>query len=278
MRAVRRRLVRSIGFLVRHSYPAVIVVLGLYALVLYLPQPDPRKPWVAGVLDELPSLLRIPQVVAPTMVSVPVPTEALAVGQVIDGLDGPKPSGGGPIMEMRVFVSAELDGKIVDPKELQHTVAKQVLARGQPIAIDAVEPYVLLPVATETQSAGKLIPYDHANFELRAFPRSVQHDDKVLILDALDDKLVVEPIPAYQPIPRASVDSYVVLPVLRFAMANGARFEAENVHFKILPYRTVENELGTLVLDRADLLNPPRLVNGDHLPPDTPIKRDAVGP
>lgn len=278
MRAVRRRLVRSIGFLVRHSYPAVIVVLGLYALVLYLPQPDPRKPWVAGVLDELPSLLRIPQVVAPTMVSVPVPTEALAVGQVIDGLDGPKPSGGGPIMEMRVFVSAELDGKIVDPKELQHTVAKQVLARGQPIAIDAVEPYVLLPVATETQSAGKLIPYDHANFELRAFPRSVQHDDKVLILDALDDKLVVEPIPAYQPIPRASVDSYVVLPVLRFAMANGARFEAENVHFKILPYRTVENELGTLVLDRADLLNPPRLVNGDHLPPDTPIKRGAVGP
>jgi len=278
MRAVRRRLVRSIGFLVRHSYPAVIVVLGLYALVLYLPQPDPRKPWVAGVLDELPSLLRIPQVVAPTMVSVPVPTEALAVGQVIDGLDGPKPSGGGPIMEMRVFVSAELDGKIVDPKELQHTVAKQVLARGQPIAIDAVEPYVLLPVATEAQSAGKLIPYDHANFELRAFPRSVQHDDKVLILDALDDKLVVEPIPAYQPIPRASVDSYVVLPVLRFAMANGARFEAENVHFKILPYRTVENELGTLVLDRADLLNPPRLVNGDHLPPDTPIKRGAVGP
>jgi len=278
MRAVRRRLVRSIGFLVRHSYPAVIVVLGLYALVLYLPQPDPRKPWVAGVLDELPSLLRIPQVVAPTMVSVPVPTEALAVGQVIDGLDGPKPSGGGPIMEMRVFVSAELDGKIVDPKELQHTVAKQVLARGQPIAIDAVEPYVLLPVATEAQSAGKLIPYDHANFELRAFPRSVQHDDKVLILDALDDKLVVEPIPAYQPIPRVSVDSYVVLPVLRFAMANGARFEAENVHFKILPYRTVENELGTLVLDRADLLNPPRLVNGDHLPPDTPIKRDAVGP
>ena len=275
---VRRRLVRSIGFLVRHSYPAVIVVLGLYALVLYLPQPDPRKPWVAGVLDELPSLLRIPQVVAPTMVSVPVPTEALAVGQVIDGLDGPKPSGGGPIMEMRVFVSAELDGKIVDPKELQHTVAKQVLARGQPIAIDAVEPYVLLPVATETQSAGKLIPYDHANFELRAFPRSVQRDDKVLILDALDDKLVVEPIPAYQPIPRASVDSYVVLPVLRFAMANGARFEAENVHFKILPYRTVENELGTLVLDRADLLNPPRLVNGDHLPPDTPIKRGAVGP
>jgi hypothetical protein len=279
MHPVRQAIFRLIGFLVRHGFLVVIVVLGVYALVLYLPQPDPRKPWLAGVLEELPMLLRLPQVVPPTMVKVPVPTEAIAAGQVIDGLDGPKPSGEpGPVVEMRVFVSADLDGRIVDPNELQHTIAKRVLVRGQPIPTDAVEAYVELPVAERSLSAGTLIAYDHANFNLRPFPRSVEHDDKILRLDALNDKLVVNPIPAFQPIPRASVDSYVVLPVLRFALANGARFEEDNVRFKIVPYRTVENDLGTLVLDRADLLNPPKLVNGDHLSPDTPIKRAAHNP
>jgi hypothetical protein len=136
----------------------------------------------------------------------------------------------------------------------------------------------MLPVALEAQSAGTLIASDHANFILRAFAQSVKQDDKVLSLRALDNKLVVGPIPAGQPIPRASVDNYVVLPVLRFALARGALFESDNVYFKILPYQTVEKDLGSLVLDRADLLTPPRLVKGDNLAPDTPIQRDAVGP
>jgi flagella basal body P-ring formation protein FlgA len=268
MKHVRRATFHVLAVVVRYGFPIISVLLAGSAIFLALPanstQPVSQKPLPP------PNFSPLPQLISPAMVDVPVPTKAIAAGDLIN-----EPSD----VEWRPFVRAELSGKVFQREQLRHTIAKQVLARGQPISTDEVEPYVMLPVAESPQSAGEIIQEGHLGFTLRAIGRSQVADGQIVSLTELDNKLVVSPIPAEQPIPRASLDDYVVLPVLRSALASGAPFRLQNVHHRTFPYQAIKSDLNVLVLNDTDLLEQPKFVSKDqNLAPDTPIKRDAVSP
>jgi flagella basal body P-ring formation protein FlgA len=248
----------QIAGIVRHGWLIITIVLACTTVWLILPSNNVR-----------PSLSKppIPPFVPPDMVDVPVPRQAIAAGAVIH-VDHD--------IETRSFVSAELEGKVLQTRDLTQVIAKNVLVRGQPISTGDVEPFVRLPVADAPQDAGVVIKGD-AGFSMREVGLSQVQGTQVLSLSELQNKLVVSPIAAELPIPLDSLDDYVILPVLRVPLASGAPFRQEDLIQKTVPYNAIKSELDHLILSVQDLLDSPQVVaQGQNIAPDTPIKRNAV--
>jgi hypothetical protein len=270
MKRLRRMLFAPVAGIGRHGWLISTTLLACATLWLMLPSSSMQSLLPKRLTDSQVTSSPTPilQFVPPGMVEVPVPTRAIAAGAVVN-VDQD--------IDTHLFVSAELDGKVLHRQDLRYVIAKNVLVRGQPISTGDVEPYVRLPVSDAPQDAGAIITEGHERFSLREFPRSQVRGSQVLSLAELHNKLVVSPIPAGLPIPLDSLDDYVILPVLRAALASGAPFRQEDLIQKTVPYQAISSELDQLILKDQDLLDPPRVVApGQNIAPDTPIKRTAV--
>jgi flagella basal body P-ring formation protein FlgA len=254
---LRRWLWEAAAFVVQRGYAfALLLFVGMAGLLALPPA------------TSIPGVAHLPRFVSPSMVSAPVPNRTIAAGEVVRDTD----------LGSAQFVRDDLTGKVLLGDQLQYVVALQPLVAGQPISAADVEPLVMLPVALDPRKAGETIQADHAGFDWQAFGRSQLQEGLVLDLNELDNKLVTAPILARRPIARASIAAYVMLPVVRWAVPNGAALQADEVTSRPFAYDAVKADLNVLVVDEHELLEPIRTVDDRYLAPDTPIRRAALRP